>query len=110
VVRGAEPGLSLPAHLIGQFAQAIIAEEIKANRFTIQTSAPGVKVSWQVTGIRHDAFAEKHRIPVEEDKPGDEKGTYLYPEEQGRSREMGLDSRRGPRPGRVTATEGGPTH
>lgn len=26
-------------------------------------------VSWQVTGIRHDAYAEEHRIRVEEEKP-----------------------------------------
>ena len=39
-----------------------------------------MKVSWQVTGIRQDAYAEKHRIPVEEDKPEDERGTYLNPD------------------------------
>ena len=50
--------------VVGQFAQAIVAEEVKDNRFTIQTNAPGVKVSWQVTGIRQDAWANKNRIPV----------------------------------------------
>jgi hypothetical protein len=60
--------------VIGRFAQAIVAREVEDNRFTIQTSVPGVKVSWQVTGIRKDAFAEKHRIPVEQDKPEDERG------------------------------------
>jgi hypothetical protein len=39
-----------------------------------------VKVSWQVTGIRHDAYADAHRIPTEEDKPADEHGKYLHPE------------------------------
>ena len=39
-----------------------------------------MKVSWQVTGIRHDAFADAHRIPVEEDKPAGERGKYLHPE------------------------------
>jgi hypothetical protein len=95
--------------VIGRFAQAIVAREVEDNRFTIQTSVPGVKVSWQVTGIRHDAFAEKHRIPVEEDKAPDERGTYLYPTEQGRSPELGLDYRRGPRPDRAPPPEvGGP--
>jgi hypothetical protein len=83
--------------VIGRFAQAIVAKEIEGNRFTIQTSVPGVKVSWQVTGIRHDAFAEKHRIPVEEDKGPAEQGTYLHPEEHGRPRDQGLDYKRGPR-------------
>jgi hypothetical protein len=39
-----------------------------------------VKVSWQVTGIRQDAYANKHRIPVEEPKPEQERGFYLHPE------------------------------
>jgi hypothetical protein len=65
---------------IGTFAQAIVAEEISNNRFTIKTSAPGVKVSWQVTGVRQDAYANKHRIPVEELKNGNERGHYLYPD------------------------------
>ena len=54
--------------VIGQFAQAIVKREISHNRFTIKTNKPLVKVSWQVTGIRHDAYASQYRIPVEEDK------------------------------------------
>ena len=34
-------------------------------QFTIQTDKPKVEVSWQVTGIRQDAWANAHRIPVE---------------------------------------------
>jgi hypothetical protein len=55
-----------------------------------------VKVSWQVTGIRQDAFAEKHRAPVEEHKPEEERGTYLHPEEWGVPRDRGLEHRRTP--------------
>ena len=65
---------------IGQFAQAIVAKEIKGGRFTIKTSRPAVKVSWQVTGIRHDAYADAHRIQVEEEKPMRDRGKYLHPE------------------------------
>ncbi|HEV2423849.1 MAG TPA: hypothetical protein VGZ29_03370 [Terriglobia bacterium] len=65
---------------IGQFAQVIVARKIANNRFVIRTSKPGVEVSWQVTGIRHDAFANAHRIPVEEEKPPREQGKYLHPE------------------------------
>jgi hypothetical protein len=46
----------------------------------IETDVPGTKVSWQVTGIRQDAFANAHRIAVEEDKPESERGKYLYPD------------------------------
>src|SRR5208283_4202061 len=50
--------------VIGQFAQAMIGKEISHNRFTIRSNKPGVKVSWQVTGIRQDAYANAHRIQV----------------------------------------------
>jgi len=66
--------------VIGQFAQAIVAKEINKNRFTIRTNRPSVKVSWQVTGIRQDAYANSNRIPVEENKPLAEHGYYLHPE------------------------------
>ena len=46
----------------------------------IRTSKPGVKVSWQITGIRQDAYANANRIPVEEEKPAEEQGYYLHPE------------------------------
>jgi hypothetical protein len=39
-----------------------------------------MKVSWQVTGIRKDPWANAHRIQVEEDKPAKERGYYMYPE------------------------------
>jgi hypothetical protein len=75
---------------IGQFAQAIVLTEIAGNQFTIKTDKPNVKVSWQVTGIRHDPYADAHRIPVEETKPADERGKYLYPELYGQPESMGI--------------------
>ena len=66
--------------VIGQFAQAIVKQEIENNRFTIRTNKPSVKVSWQVTGVRQDAYAEANRIQVEEDKSASERGHYLHPE------------------------------
>jgi hypothetical protein len=77
--------------VIGQFAQAIVAEEVKNNRFRITTSIPKVKVSWQVTGVRRDAWAKSHRIPVEEEKPQDERGFYLHPELFGQSEDRGIE-------------------
>jgi trimeric autotransporter adhesin len=38
------------------------------------------KVSWQVTGIRHDAYVDAHRIQVKVEKPPQEHGHYLRPE------------------------------
>jgi hypothetical protein len=78
--------------VIGRFAQAIVEEEIANNSFTIRTDTDGVKVSWQVTGIRRDAWADANRLPVEEVKPDDEQGTYLNPEAFGLGEEMSLGS------------------
>ena len=76
--------------VIGQFAQAIVAEEIHDGHFVIRTNLGQVKVSWQVTGIRHDPWAEANRIPVEEEKPADEQGTYLVPEVYGQPHSMSM--------------------
>jgi hypothetical protein len=51
-----------------------------SSRFKIAGGASGMKVSWQVTGIRKDPWANAHRISVEEDKPAKERGYYTYPE------------------------------
>ncbi len=80
--------------VIGEFAQAIIAEEIVHNRFVIRSDKPNVKVSWQVTGIRKDRWAEENRIVVEEYKSPETRGFYIHPDLFGqpetRSMEWGL--------------------
>jgi hypothetical protein len=57
-----------------------IAEEIHGNEFRIAGGKKGMRVSWMVTGVRQDAWANAHRIPTEEEKAGDEQGKYLHPE------------------------------
>jgi hypothetical protein len=63
-----------------------IAREISGNRFKISGGRANGKVSWQVTGIRHDAWADAHRVQVEEVKSPSEQGTYLSPELFGAAR------------------------
>ncbi len=82
--------------VIGQFAQAIVASEIANHSFTIRTDKPNVKVSWQVTGIRHDAYANAHRIPVEELKLEKDRGLYLHPELYGAAAEKSISAARHP--------------
>lgn len=74
--------------VIGQFAQAIVAEKITGNQFKIKTDKPNVEVSWLVAGVRQDPAANAYRIQAEVDKPASEKGTYLMPEVYGKGREM----------------------
>ena len=64
--------------VMGIFAQAIIAEKINGNHFKIKTDKPNVEVSWQVTGIRQDKYAEAHRVIPEVDKEPQYKGYYLH--------------------------------
>ena len=56
-----------------------IADELADNRFRIAGGRAGLKVCWQVTGIRQDAWAEAFPLVVEEAKPADVCGAYLHP-------------------------------
>jgi hypothetical protein len=49
-----------------------------------------------VTGIRQDAYANKNRIKVEEDKPERERGFYLHPEVFKQAEERGVEWARNP--------------
>jgi hypothetical protein len=82
--------------VMGQFAQAIVAKKIADNRFVIRTSKPNVEVSWQVTGIRHDAYANSYRIPVEEEKSITEQGYYLHPEVYGQPESKSISAAQKP--------------
>lgn len=68
-----------------------VKTRLAKGRFVIGGAAPGEDVSWQVTGIRRDAWAEAHRIEVELDKTGDQKGKYLHPVEHGQPASKGVD-------------------
>jgi hypothetical protein len=67
-----------------------IAQEISNNQFTIAGGQPGMKVSWLVTGVRHDAYAKAHPLQASVDKPADERGFYLHPELYGAAAEKSL--------------------
>jgi hypothetical protein len=73
-----------------------IAQEIAGNQFKIAGGRPRSRVSWQVTGIRHDAFAKAHRIAVEKDKPKIERQHYLHPELYGRPPQKSVEWARNP--------------
>jgi hypothetical protein len=79
---------------LGQPAQTWIAKKIANGQFTIQTDKPNVEVSWQITGIRQDAYANAHRIPVEEEKTDAEKGHFLHPALFGHAGEPGIGEMR----------------
>jgi trimeric autotransporter adhesin len=82
--------------VIGQPAQAYVSRELADQEFAIKTDKPNVKVSWQITGIRQDAWANAHRVPVEVEKPANERGYYLHPELFGASQDQKLPRRQHP--------------
>jgi hypothetical protein len=82
--------------VIGQFAQAIVAREIQNGAFAIRTSAPNVKVSWQVTGVRQDAYAKANPLVVEQEKEPRLRGFYVHPELYGAPAEKQIEWARHP--------------
>jgi trimeric autotransporter adhesin len=82
--------------VMGQFAQAIVATKMANHSFAIKTDKPNVEVSWQLTGVRHDAWADAHRIPVEQMKAEPERGFYMHPELFGADREKSVAAARHP--------------
>lgn len=65
---------------IGEPALVYVKEKISGGRFLIAGGKPGMEVSWQVTGVRRDAYAQTHAMQVEVEKTGTEAGRYLHPE------------------------------
>ncbi|MEM1271002.1 MAG: hypothetical protein AAGI08_13260 [Bacteroidota bacterium] len=70
-----------------------VAAKIAGNQFSIAGGEPGAEVSWQITGIRQDPWAELNRIPNEELKAPDERGYYLHPKAYGVGPEADLSLR-----------------
>ena len=70
-----------------------VSRKVAGNRFRIGGGAPGGEVSWQVTGIRHDPWADAHRIAVEEPKEPGLRGRLLHPELYGLPPERGIGTR-----------------
>jgi trimeric autotransporter adhesin len=87
-----------------------IAAKVQNNSFKIGGGQPGMEVSWQVTGIRHDAWANAHRVQVEVEKPGVERGTYIHPELFGAPKEKSLAMAHHPELNRAQVVKAAKSH
>jgi hypothetical protein len=67
-----------------------IAAELHDRQFTIAGGSPGLKVSWQLTGVRHDPWAVANPLRAEEEKTGSDRGHYLHPQLYGQSDERSI--------------------
>jgi hypothetical protein len=56
-----------------------IAREIRGGKFRIAGGKPRAKVSWQVTGVRKDAWASTYPFVTEVSKSAKERGTQICP-------------------------------
>jgi hypothetical protein len=70
---------------IGAHAPVYVAGEMRDGAFVIAGGTTGLRVSWQVTGVRHDAWALANLLEVELDKPESERGFYHNPEAFGQT-------------------------
>lgn len=86
---------------VGGYAPVYVSKEIADRKFRIAGGTPGLKVSWQVTGVRHDPHALRNPVVVEVEKSAAEKGKYLDPEAYGlpKDRGIGYDVPTQPMPG-----------
>jgi hypothetical protein len=75
------------------FVQVRVVREIQNNQFTIRTSAPRVKVSWEVKAVRNDRYVQAYRYKTVQEKEDEIKGRYLHPELFGMPKEHGIHYR-----------------
>jgi hypothetical protein len=66
-----------------------IAAEISNNQFRIAGGDSNMKVSWRVTGVRNDPYAQQNRVQAEVQKPASKQGTYRHPEAYGAPESQG---------------------
>ena len=67
-----------------------ISREVTDGNFAIAGGTAGLKVSWQLTGVRHDVWAQANELVVEEDKAEAERGYYRHPEAFGHGLERSV--------------------
>jgi hypothetical protein len=76
--------------VIGERADVWVSKKVEQNVFEITTDKPHIEVSWQVTGIRKDAWAIANRVIPEVEKPQAQRGKYLYPQLYGQASSHGI--------------------
>ncbi len=74
---------------VGAFAPVFVAQEVMNNWFRIAGGFPGLKVSWEVKGVRVDPYVRTYGAPVEVEKPTASRGRFLHPELYGQPAHMG---------------------
>lgn len=74
----------------GPTPQLHVSREIRDGGFEISGATAGTTVCWQVTARRQDRWARANAIPVESEKPQNEREHYLHPELHDASEDMSV--------------------
>jgi hypothetical protein len=82
--------------------QVAVAKQMHENQFRIQSEKPRSQVSWQVTAVRHDRYANAHPTQVVVTKPKADQGKYLHPELYGKPKADAIGYRKPPGFGRLS--------
>lgn len=78
---------------LGSFMPLFVKRRVASGRFRIGGGTPGGEVSWQVTGIRQDRWANQNRIPNAAPKEVENRGRYLHPAAFDQPAERGIGYR-----------------
>ncbi len=65
---------------VGGYSPVFVSRKLEQGGFKIGGGKAGLEVSWQVTGVRKDPYAEANPLQVEQAKPANARGKYLHPE------------------------------
>lgn len=87
------------------FTLAKVVQELKLGKFKIRTSVGNAKVSWLLTGRRHDPVSEHYPFEIERAKTAGERGKYYEPEAYGKDKSLGM----GYVPGEIQRAENPPS-
>ena len=76
---------------IGAAAPSLhVAKEVTGNQFAIAGGTPGMKVSWEVTGVRNDPYFQDHPYQAVQPKSANDQGRYYYPKGYGQPESMSI--------------------
>jgi hypothetical protein len=75
---------------VGGYAPVYVSSKIEGSKFAIAGGTSGLEVSWQITGLRKDKYAQANPLEVEKKKSPSEQGKYMHPQLYGYGAERGL--------------------
>jgi hypothetical protein len=85
-------GAPMPLLHVAEKVRTVAVGERVRTSFRIAGGLPGGEVSWRVDATRNDAWVRDHGAPVEEEKPENERGFYLYPAGFNQPESRGIDA------------------